>query len=301
MWINLIYVGHYNMTNNKEQKIPQYVLRFYGETKYALECIALKQITFLHLTKLNDPFDLVWDFDTDFNDNYAFLLSCVQQQYPAQLAFFKERFPEQNWNDVVATWSKLANEGQETTFVFSTCGEIEGNHPCDNLYMWGHYGDGHRGIAIEFDTTVLGESLMKLGAPDSKSLWLEMEYKKEIPKIKCDDIIEFVFNAKPDTNILESYGPKLADVIRQRVHAKSEVWASENEWRLLLTNDESKLKFCRHDLVDNAVTAVYLGCRASEQIQKDIVHETRRNFPRANVFSAKMRKGGYALDFEKIA
>lgn len=38
----------FDMKNCKKQKIPRHVIRFYGKTEYALECIALKQITFLH-------------------------------------------------------------------------------------------------------------------------------------------------------------------------------------------------------------------------------------------------------------
>lgn len=291
------------MKNNKEHKIPLQVIRFYGNTNYALECIALKQIAFLHLEKLNDPFDPVLEYVTDFDDNYTSLLSHVQEHHLSQLALFKERLPEQNWREVVEGLSKLASKMRETMFVFSTCEVIEGNHPRDNLYMWGHYGNGHRGVAIEFDTNALGESLMKQEVPDSQSPWWEMNYTKEIPEIECEDVVEFVLNANPDTNNLESYGPKLTDVILQRLHAKGEVWVSENEWRLALKNDETKLKFCRHNIPDNAITAVYLGCRASEkkQIQNDFVHETQRNFPNASVFRAKMRKGEYALDFEKMA
>ena len=57
-------------------EIPEHVIRFYGNTDYALECIALKQITFLHVDKLNDPFDPVLDYITDFNNNYSALYPC---------------------------------------------------------------------------------------------------------------------------------------------------------------------------------------------------------------------------------
>lgn len=288
--------------NSKEQKIPQRVLRFYGKIDYALECIALKQITFLHLEKLNDPFDPVLDYVTDFNDNYADLLSYVEERYPAQIALFKERMPEKNWQRTVAEWSKQADELRKTMFVFSTCEVKEGNHPRDNLYMWGHYGNGHRGVAIEFDTSVLGESCMKQGAPDSESPWWKMIYENKIPKIKCEDIIKFVLNTQPGTDNLESNRWELMELIRRKVRTKGKVWAMENEWRLVLKNDETKLKFCRRELLDNAITVVYLGCRAAEQeyIQNDFVYETQRHFPSASVFRGKMMKREYTLDFEKI-
>jgi hypothetical protein len=284
-------------------EMPQHVIRFYGNTDYALECIALKQITFVHVEKLNDPFDPVLDYVTDFNDNYATLLSHVHKHHSSQLASFKERLPEQNWKETVAGWSNLASELRAKMFVFSTCAVREGSHPRDNLYMWGHYGNGHRGVAIEFNTTALAELFIKQDAPNSESPWWKMDYKKEIPRIKCEDIIEFVMNAQPNTDNLQAYGPKLTSIILQRLHSKGKVWKSEDEWRLVWENDETKLKIYRYDIPSSAVTAVYLGCRAAEQeqLRNAFVHETQRNYPNANVCRANMRSGEYALDFEKIA
>lgn len=284
-------------------EMPQHVIRFYGNTDYALECIALKQITFVHVEKLNDPFDPVLDYVTDFNDNYAALLSHVHKHHSSQLESIKERLPEQKWKETVAGWSNSASAIRAKMFVFSTCAVREESHPRDNLYMWGHYGNGHRGVAIEFNTTALAESVIKQDDPNSESPWWEMEYAKEIPRINCEDIIEFVMNAQPNADNLEAYGPKLYSKILQKLRFKGEVWKSEDEWRLALGNDETKLKFLRHDIPSSAVTAVYLGCRAAEQeqLRNAFVYETRLHFPKANVFRANMRSGEYALDFEKIA
>lgn len=289
------------MTNS----VPQNVIRFYGNTDYALECIALKQITFVHIEKFNDPFDPVIDYVTDFNDNYAILLSYVHKHHPSHFNFFKERFPERRWTETVAEWSHFASALRETMYVFSTCAVAEGSHPRDNLYMWSHYGNGHRGIAIEFNTTALGELLIQQDVSNGEPpwLWWKMDYKKEIPQIKCEDIIEFVLNAQPNADNLETYGPKLTSTIHQRLCSKGEVWMSEDEWRLVLRNDDRKLKICRRDISSKAVTAVYLGCRAAEQeqLRNAFGCETQRHYPNANVFRAKMRSGEYALDFEKIA
>lgn len=284
-------------------EVPQHIIRFYGNIDYALECIALNQITFVHVEKLNDPFDPVLDYVTDFDDNYSALLSYVNKHHSSQLALFKERLPEQNWKDTVAGWSNLARDIRANMFVFSTIAVREGNHPRDNLYMWGHYGNGHRGVAIEFNATALTELFTKQDAPNTESHWWKMDYKKEIPRIKCEDIIEFIMNAQPNSDDLEAYGPKLTSIILQRLHSKGEVWKSEDEWRLALKNDETKLKFHRYDIPSSAVKAVYLGCRAAEQdqLRNAFVYETQRHFPNANVFRANMRSGEYSLDFEKIA
>lgn len=284
-------------------EVPRHVIRFYSNTDYALESVALGQITFIHVEKLNDPFDPVLDSVTDFNDNYASLLAYVQTHHSAQLAYFEQNLPEKKWTEAVADLEKLASEMRASMFVFSACEVREGNHPRDNLYMWGHYGNGHRGVAIEFNTAALAKSLIKQDDPNNQDHWWRIDYNKEIPKITCDDIYEFVMNANPDPNNVESYGPKLTRVIGQRLRSKGETWKSEHEWRLVCKNDATKLKICRSDLPGNAITAVYLGCRAAEQeqLRYDFVYETQCHFPTASVCRAYMRPGEYALDFKRIA
>ncbi len=285
------------------QEIPQHVIRFYGNIEYAIECIALKQITFIHLDKLNDPFDPALGFATDFNDNYASLLAHVQKHYSKQLVLFTERLTEKKWNEVVASWTRLAHKMRSNLFVFSACEVGEGNHPRDSLYMWGHYGNGHRGVAIEFNTAALTEALTAQADSDRKNCWWELKYKKELPRITCESIVEFVINAQPNADNLESFGSKLLSVMDQQLHSKGEIWKPEDEWRLVWENDETKLKIHRHDVSSNAISAVYLGCRAAEleQVRNDFIYETQRHFPDAGVFRASMRRGEYALNFERIA
>ncbi len=287
------------MKNNQEQETPDQVIRFYGKIDYALESTALKQITFIHLSKLNDPFDPALDNLTDFHNKYESLLAYVQKHQPTQLSFFKEKFPKHNWKATVDSWTNLATKIRENMFVFSTCKILAENHPRDNLYMWGHYGNGHRGVAIEFNASALAKSI-KEGNSDNTSKWLKMTYLKKIPKINCEDITEYVMNAEQNADDLLAYGQKLYSKIWQRLRSKAEVWNSENEWRLVLDNNETTLKILRHNIPSNAVTAIYLGCRITEQQQNDFIHESKLNFPSASVFRAKMREGEYALDFEKI-
>ena len=284
-------------------EVPQHVIRFYGNTDFALECIALKQITLVHAEKLNDPFDPAMDFVTDFDNDYSALLSHVHKYHFSQLEFFEERLSEESWKNTVADWSNLARETRAKMFVFSTCAVREGSHPRDNLYMWGHYGNGHRGVAIEFNTTDLVKLVIDHDAKNGDFPWWKMNYKKEIPRIKCEDIIEFVLNAKPSSDNFEDFGPKLKTAIDQKLRSKGEVWKSEDEWRLVHGNDETKLKIHRYDIPSSAITAVYLGCRAAEQeqLRNAFIYETQRHCPNVNVFRANMRSGEYALDFEKIS
>jgi len=266
-------------------RIPQRVVRFYGNPEYARESIVSKQIAFVNVSKFNDPFDPLplLDDATFFKDE-------------SSLLSLKEGVSEESWD-------KIVSEFFSNWFVFCTHAVTNKKHPKDSLYMWGHYGDGHRGIAIEFSTSVLAN---RVSSEPNQSPWLKMKYTNIVPKIKYGDISELLVNAPPnlDPDKLELYGPKLANLIHQRVCCKSKVWKSENEWRLVVEDDETGheevvKQGIPNDAID-AITAVYLGCMTSKQLQNEFLYETKKHFPKAKVFLAHKKPGEYALDFEEM-
>jgi hypothetical protein len=91
----------------------------------------------------------------------------------------------------------------------------------DNLLMWGHYADGHRGFCLEFDATV---------EPFSKAR--PVVYHKTIPKIDVIDILDDADGGKTDV-----FGPLYL--------AKAECWQYEEEFRLV------------HESADTPYTAPY--------------------------------------------
>ena len=74
-----------------------------------LECVALKQITFLHVDKLNDPFDPYFFFETDFNEDYQEILGFIQKNYANNLVEFKQTLPRENWKRAVRSMQEHLN------------------------------------------------------------------------------------------------------------------------------------------------------------------------------------------------
>ena len=60
--------------------------------------------------------------------------------------------PRENWQKSVEDIKKRMEHYKNTTFVLSCSAVTKEMHPRNNLYMWGHYGNGHKGVAIELDT-----------------------------------------------------------------------------------------------------------------------------------------------------
>ncbi len=139
---------------------PQHVMHFYGNTDYAIHSIGFREITFLHRDKLNDPFDPHFFFTTDFSENYATLIDYVKQYHAKDLQNFTKRYPPENWKQFIDKIEVYFNSLRNNTFLFSTSAVNKDKHPKNNLYMWSHYGNGHRGVAIEFDTALLARAVL---------------------------------------------------------------------------------------------------------------------------------------------
>lgn len=286
---------------------PQNVMRFYGNTDYAIQSIGFREITFLHCDKLNDPFDPHFFFTTDFSENYAGLIDCVQQYHAKDFQNFENRFPQNKWKPFVNEIERYFNSLRNNTFLFSTSATNKDKHPKDNLCMWGHYGNGHRGVAIEFDTALLTKAVLaknKMLAGEEthiNEVWSEINYTAKLPKITCESIFKFVINDSEKPDEVKWEGTELAKIIQLMVRSKSIEWRIEDEWRLMWLNDETKLKTQRLELLDGTITAVYLGCLAPDCLKDSLAFETKRNFPNAEVFMGKKARGDFALVFEKLS
>jgi hypothetical protein len=280
---------------------PPHVMRFYGNLEYAMHCIGFKEITFLHPDKLNDPFDPLFCFTTDFGDKYTNLLNWVQQRHAKDLQKFKTVFPkEEDWNSFINQSEDRFKLVRNSMFVFSTCAIDEEKHPKNNLHMWSHYGNGHRGIAIEFDTALLTRALLALEERSAQKVnvtiddvWCKINYAPDVPKLKGESIFQYAINDREGTELQKN--------IDLMLRSKSMEWQTENEWRFMCKNEETKLKVQRLPLLDeNTITAVYLGCLVSDEVANAVIFETKQNFRNANMFRGKKAKGAFALEFEQL-
>ncbi len=288
---------------------PQYVMRFYGNLQYALECIALKQIAFLHHDKLNDPFDPYWFFETDFNEDYQVLINHVQQHHSKNVQDFKRHLSKENWESFLNEINSHLNDSRNNLYIFSTSAISKDNNPKDNLFMWSHYGNGHRGIAIIFDTSLLEMAVLdkqkRLGVINTKinDVWSKINYQDELPNITCEHIYQFIMNNGNNINEELQQETELGKTLSLILSSKKLEWKIEKEWRLMWRNDETRLKVLKLDLLDDTITSVYLGLRyplINDHKNDDFIFEAKRHFPNAEIFKAVKGKGKFELDFERI-
>lgn len=295
------------MTAHKDNTAPpDRVTRFYGNSDYALETIASKQITFVHVSTLNDPFDPYFFLEIEFGDSYQKLHDYIERNHTATFSWFKDHVTPASWPQTIEKLKDKFNSILEGTFVFSTSGLQDGAHPKDNLYMWGHYGNGHRGVAIEFDTNELSKAAIeqseKKPAVNYDEVWAGMIYSEKFPPLSYEHFVEFFEQKKDlqDGKIQIREKTKLEEHFEAMSKIKSDVWARENEWRLMWRNNETRMKIHRCSIPAEAITTIFLGLSVSEKVAADMLFESRQKIPLARIFRARKKFGEFALYFEPV-
>ncbi len=278
---------------------PDRVARFYGNVEFALDTNANRQLTFIHVSKLNDPFDPYFFFETQFDDKYDALISYVRTAHPNDFGWFIQNVPLERWNKTIDEIRTFLESMRQSTFLLSTSGLSAERHPRDDLHMWGHYGNGHRGVLIEFDTNELkkcaktANDLADKKTNNVDQVFVKVEYRQKLRPLAAEDIFSFY---KSD-NLGKYRATTLEAYFKSTLGVKSTEWKHEDEWRMLWHNDETRLKVQRMKISEAAVKNVYIGFNATKTNSEDIVFETRRRFPNAQIVFARRASGTFGLEF----
>jgi Protein of unknown function (DUF2971) len=168
--------------------------------------------------------------------------------------------------------------------------------------MWGHYANGHRGVAIQFNTMQIGQQHVDKHNTEyheslqARDAWQAINYQQELPWMTREMLFDF---AKVE-HYRESR-PTLLDGFYSAIGLiKSLDWKSENEWRLLWRTHDTKRKTIRVQINDKAIESVYIGMNTSLGVESDVVFETMQKYPSARIYKAAKRHSAFALDFEEI-
>jgi hypothetical protein len=292
----------------EEREIPKRVTRFYGTVEYATDVLQNAQIAFVHVSMLNDPFDPYCFFETDFRDSYQNLMAHIRKHHPNDMPWFRAHVTPQSWGQTIVDLKAFLQGIRDSAFVLSTSAPLDDFHPQENLYMWGHYANGHRGLAIEYDTQALANAARKHhgtvnGTPsDEQQVWAEIEYAKTFRPISAENVYEFLKQeieqarrkqATRKITALDAYYNRMTVI-------KSDVWQRENEWRLMWRNSETTDKIYKCPIEKDAITRIFLGLDLEADKAKELIEAARINFPEACLFQAQKKHGDLALEFQPI-
>jgi hypothetical protein len=184
----------------------------------------------------NDPFDCLFPIsDADTTDeSIQTILKChIQRRKPTASP---DEVEEEIRMRQATGWDKGGSGWEEWSRLFfgerkeflSKFGVVCFSEVRDDLLMWGHYADGHRGVCLQFDRGVL----------DSIGGFGKVKYFRDCPSL--NDYAKAGCKPPPEFFILR----------------KSDRWCYEQEWRLWRDATSTRLL----PLPTDALTGVVLGC-----------------------------------------
>lgn len=217
---------------------------------YFIDSLANNYIYFSDMNELNDPFEkkinLIFEIvreEKELEVKKKYFVSFLKEAY-AKKGGLTEKLKKEikdinestidEFNDVIADFCNLyinvMNHGNDLRY--RTCCFTK---RCDSLLMWGHYGDGMRGVCLKFNFSQNSVHLLSVKYADevqSFSIWEHIENKN--------------------------------DYIYDLHSTKSSVWSYEEEVRMVQTGD---VVYGRYEPA--ALDEIIFGCK----IEADNVSE----------------------------
>lgn len=219
------------MSEKSDSQLPTQLYKYQAFTTQSLTNLVNRQIWLSSPLQFNDPFDCTADVDVK---------ECSEEDLEEILKHTKNELRGDTHFDVLyrtdgklnstfrsAISSALRAETKKVMERRSEKGLACFSEVHDNMLMWAHYGDGHRGFCLQFDTSY---------APLTKAL--KVAYQSEVPQL--DGARVLIGDAQ--CAIRPLYLTKLTD------------WSYEQEWRVI--HQQAKTAF---GYGVDALTGIYFG------------------------------------------
>ena len=219
------------------QMMPESLFRYRSCSDLSIEAFEKDIIYAVTADKYNDPYDTLVNCDVEAIKNYLRQVLSVEtlvslKAYLAQGNPMPEEIVQSNPN-----LSSLEKKIEETLQQVSTSMDVVlpiiaefakrfSTYACfcesvDNMLMWSHYADSHRGFALEYDFRPT------LASPIDKTVLLPVVYSEERL-----DASAFMMWAFLTFNGIQVSNPDTMAHIKIALH-KSISWAYEREWRMI--------------------------------------------------------------------
>jgi hypothetical protein len=246
----------------------KYLYKYRTMGSMGIQDIFQKRKVFLNdATKFNDPFESkpLLTVDGGLLERRSFLKELTRERFPsANRAEIRKQM--RGKDKLFKDQDKLRDVSNR--FVASV-GIYCLSEKKDDLLMWAHYSDAHRGLCLEFDTSIEGSLFWEAFA---------IAYQQDYPIVNIMRIGE-------------------AEEFRKALLTKSEHWAYEHEWRVLKTKEEGGVG--DHFFPPKALSGVVFGALMNSG-DKEILKSWIESYPsEITIYEAVLNMHRYQLDIIK--
>jgi DUF2971 family protein len=246
---------------------PEKLYKYQDFNKNNLAALKKSQIYFSCPSNFNDPYEFSFKLKEILSeDEYKIVYNYILKELGEKEEFIQKYGKVENINQL---FKNETNNGIRKSFdtlfnaVKGVCCLAQEH---DDLLMWSHYSNGHRGFCLEFDTSV---------KPFNKAH--KVKYSSNIPEI---DPVKILIN-DPEEDPLKI------------LKIKSISW--EKEWRIL-HKELSQL----YTYSTNALTGIYFGANMDFTHIEIISLILRGQNPNVKLYRGELHNNNYKVDFREV-
>ncbi|HEY3778269.1 MAG TPA: DUF2971 domain-containing protein [Rhizomicrobium sp.] len=154
----------------------------------------------------------------------------------------------------------------------------------DNLLMWSHYSGSHSGVVLRLACVPARDSIWGVAAP--------VRYEKSMPRMLSEnELIRFL------SGELTLTPERVVDL---SILTKAIDWEYEQEWRIPLHFTDPDADFADLGFHPSELTALFLGCRITEQDRREIGDIAERCYPHAELWQGEKSEREFKIDFTRV-
>lgn len=210
------------------------------------------------------------------NGSPDFLQCCRNMilESPVESIFNIEQFRKSTAGVVKRIQKNLKNTG-----IF--CATVKN----DNLLMWAHYADKHRGAVVGFAPGMGNNSVFSEAMPIRYSSFRPLIYRN--PR----DCLEHIL-MKDSINLL-------LRIAQDLLNTKSLEWSYEQEYRVMMDDFiPPKARYKTLNFHAQELASLYLGCRMPEKKRRHLIDLARKVNPDVSIFEVIPSKRNYEVELQ---
>jgi len=253
------------MINNPSFFYKYYPINKENET-FIKRIFTHNELYFSSPKKFNDPFDSKnpLSYDGSLADWEKYIRNRIDKYVPNLSAEQKESKIKE-FAQKVQSNPDFYNSGKS---YIDKMGVFCMTEKKDNILMWSHYADGHKGICLEFQLISNNPFFM---------ITHQMHYTFQYSK----------------PNIFKSSKEEQMQAI---LLTKSKDWEYEKEWRIINHDNGPGI----YNFPAEFLTGVILGCSMIKEHKDLITNLTLSRNPKPKIYQAKKKKDDFGLDIIEI-
>jgi hypothetical protein len=263
--------------------MPKYLYKYQSFTVESITNLKNRQLWFSKPSSFNDPYDCAIRPDANISDKeYELIFLSWQKRanYSEKKLLYKRCMENGKLNQTFKDDVKRAISDTFESYrqiLLSERGVTCFSEKNDDVLMWSHYAQGHKGFCLEFETSAI---LFQNVFP--------VRYCKTIPIANPASI--FLAETKEEQlEILDDWSSGWM----QMLTTKADFWAYEKEWRLF-HKEGNKLRIYGTD----CLTGIYFGV-AMDYSHKEIISMILQGSS-TKLYEMKKSDGEFRLTYEPV-